>query len=165
MALLLYFKAVVRHWWALMSCAVFTAIGFYVAYANKNNDWTVKAIFAVALMFVFVACFLAWLDEHKIAGKYFDERPQIGLYITSSVGTKEWHENIDNANPPAHFSLQYLDGRIPTQLTFDPISSLKGKFSLRFEGLPFVSGSVRHMLKSERSLRSTTQTSSSPAIE
>jgi hypothetical protein len=64
MVFLLYLKAVGKHWWALMSCAAFTMLGLYIAHANKGNDWVVKGIFALAGGLLFVACFLAWRDEH-----------------------------------------------------------------------------------------------------
>lgn len=67
MELRLYAYAVGKHWWALMSCAAFTFIGFYVAYAGKSNEWTVRAIFCFAMVFLFIAGFLAWRDEyHKL---------------------------------------------------------------------------------------------------
>jgi hypothetical protein len=60
-----YIKAIGKHWWALMSCAAFTIFGLYVAWANKNNGWTVRGIFILAAILLFVACFLAWVDERK----------------------------------------------------------------------------------------------------
>lgn len=60
-----YVKAIGKHWWALMSCAAFTFLGLYIAWANKNTGWTVRGIFGLALALLFVASFLAWLDEHQ----------------------------------------------------------------------------------------------------
>jgi len=37
----------------------------FSAYANKNNNWIVEASFAAAVICVFIACYLAWRDEHK----------------------------------------------------------------------------------------------------
>ena len=65
MVIWLYLKAIGKHWWALMSCAVFTLLGFYISYANKNNDWAVKGVFVLAVLMLFVACFFAWRDEHE----------------------------------------------------------------------------------------------------
>jgi hypothetical protein len=48
-----------------MSCAIFTLLGLYVAVANKGNDWIVRAIFAIAVALLFVACFMAWRDEYR----------------------------------------------------------------------------------------------------
>lgn len=48
-----------------MSCAVFTVFGTVVAYFNKSNAWAVRGIFSVSIVLLFVACFLAWLDQHK----------------------------------------------------------------------------------------------------
>jgi hypothetical protein len=57
--------AVGKRWWALMSCAIFTGLGVFSAYANKNNSWIVEASFAAAVVCLFIACFLAWRDEHR----------------------------------------------------------------------------------------------------
>jgi len=65
MDFLSYLNAVRKHWWPLMSCAVFTVLGLYVAYANKSNDWTVRGIFGAAAALLFVACYQAWLDERR----------------------------------------------------------------------------------------------------
>ena len=60
-----FLKAVGQRWWALMSCAIFTGLGVFSAYANKNNTWIVEASFAAAVVCVFIACYLAWLEEHR----------------------------------------------------------------------------------------------------
>ncbi|MHB2007161.1 MAG: hypothetical protein ACYCOX_03855 [Acidobacteriaceae bacterium] len=65
MAIRLYINAVFKHWWALMSCALFTFLGVYILHANKSNHWAVKATFASAGFCLLVACFLAWNDEHR----------------------------------------------------------------------------------------------------
>ena len=65
MAILLYIKAVGKHWWALMSCALFTILGIYILHENKTNQWAVHATFALAGFCLLIACFLAWLDEHR----------------------------------------------------------------------------------------------------
>jgi hypothetical protein len=51
-----------------MSCAVFTILGLVVAWFNKDNAWTVRGIFTVSGVLLFVAGFLAWLDEHEALG-------------------------------------------------------------------------------------------------
>jgi hypothetical protein len=66
MFLLLWIKAVARHWWALMSCAIFTLIGVYSAYANMSNDWVVRTTLSAAVLCLFIGCFLAWRDEHEM---------------------------------------------------------------------------------------------------
>jgi hypothetical protein len=61
----LFIKAVCKYWWALMSCAFFTLLGLYILHENKSNQWAVNATFILAGFCLFVACFLAWKDEHQ----------------------------------------------------------------------------------------------------
>jgi hypothetical protein len=74
-----FIRAVGKHWWALMSCAIFTGLGVFIAWGNKSNAWAVEASFAAAVICVFIACYLAWRDEHKlfIAEKERNQRPDI----------------------------------------------------------------------------------------
>jgi hypothetical protein len=65
MLLLRFLNAVRKHWWPLMSCAVFTLLGMWVLYANKNNDWALRVTFSAAIFCLFWACFLAWRDKEK----------------------------------------------------------------------------------------------------
>ena len=65
MDFLSYLRAMRKIGWALMSCAVFTFIWFYVAYTNKDNHWTVRALFLTTLALSFVAGFLAWKNERR----------------------------------------------------------------------------------------------------
>jgi hypothetical protein len=82
--------------------------------------------------------------------KYFDERPQMGLYVMGAEGRKAWRQAVDNLDQPVRFFLQHLGGRAATSIRIDPICSLKGNYSLRFDGAPFVSGGpVRYFLKYE----------------
>jgi hypothetical protein len=53
------------HWWSLMSCAVFTAIGTIQAHFQKSNRWLVWAVFVAALFLLFVSSFLAWRDQYR----------------------------------------------------------------------------------------------------
>jgi len=64
MTLLLYFKALCKHWWPLLSCAVFTVIGVYAAATNQSNSWVARASLGAAFLLLLVASFLAWRDEH-----------------------------------------------------------------------------------------------------
>jgi hypothetical protein len=56
--------AVIKYWWASMSCAVFTALGIYLTLAQKSNHWIVVANALLAVLFLVLATFLAWRDEH-----------------------------------------------------------------------------------------------------
>jgi len=48
-----------------MSCAAFTLLGMWVLYANKSNEWTLRAIFGLSVFCLLWACFLAWRDKEK----------------------------------------------------------------------------------------------------
>lgn len=52
-----------------MSCAVFTLLGMWILYAQKSSGWALRATFALAGFCLFVACYLAWRDEHNRAEK------------------------------------------------------------------------------------------------
>lgn len=68
--ILSFAAGLLKRWWALLSCAVFTVIGVYAAATNKANSWIVGATAVAAVaMFVFAA-YLTWNDEH---GKYTAE--------------------------------------------------------------------------------------------
>jgi len=60
----LWFKAFVPYWWALMSCAAFTALSVYAAIKKKGNRWVVIATASLAILFFGVASFEAWDNEH-----------------------------------------------------------------------------------------------------
>ena len=64
MLLWLWFKSVARHWWSLMSCAVFTLIGLYVAYTHQSSEWVVRATISAAALCLLLGCFFSWKDEH-----------------------------------------------------------------------------------------------------
>jgi hypothetical protein len=66
MVIWLYFKAVGKHWWTLMSCAAFTILGTYGIHAKKTDQWIVNSTFAMAAVFLLIGCFLAWIDLHKL---------------------------------------------------------------------------------------------------
>lgn len=66
----LFFVALFRHWWAMMSCAAFTLLGISVAATNKGNAWVVGGSAVFAAIFFVVAAFRTWRDEYT---KYTDE--------------------------------------------------------------------------------------------
>jgi hypothetical protein len=151
MALWLYLKAVVKHWWALMSCALFTLLGLYIAYANKSNDWTVRGILGLAVLLLLVACFLAWRDEHRkvvrlekaieskrdqLQGRYEDNRPVIGMRVTHTIGAANWRDLTSGAL--IKFYVRHLHGRPATSLSPCTVSSLGGNYTLSFFSLPFL---------------------------
>ena len=65
MYLFLYLRAAGKIWWGTMSCAIFTFIGGYAAYANKDNTWIVGALFSTSFILTIVSGFLAWKEKEK----------------------------------------------------------------------------------------------------
>lgn len=59
--------AILKRWWAFMSCAVFTFIGLYSAYAGKSSHWVAVASSFAAIALFLVASYGAWHQEHKRA--------------------------------------------------------------------------------------------------
>jgi hypothetical protein len=63
--LAVFFSGLWIHWWALMSCAAFTILSWYIAAAKKGRVWTIWVTFGIAVSFLFVASYLTWQDTHK----------------------------------------------------------------------------------------------------
>ena len=59
-----YLQTLWVHWWALMSCAVFTVIGVIVLAFNKSNRWALWATFGAAVAMLLWGSFLAWSDQY-----------------------------------------------------------------------------------------------------
>ena len=73
---LLFVKAILRHWWALMSCAVFTFLGIWTAYANKGREWVLWTSGVLAIVFLAVAAYRTWLAEHRRLIETIDEKAE-----------------------------------------------------------------------------------------
>lgn len=61
----LFALALLKHWWALLSCALFTGLGVYAAATNKSNAWVVAGSGVLAFLLFLVAAFMVWRDEHQ----------------------------------------------------------------------------------------------------
>lgn len=90
----LFLKALLGHWWALMSCAAFTFLGVYAAAANKASTWIVAGIGFLAVLFFVVAAFKTWADEHRkcVAEIAKNQKPDIrgeAFDFLSSEGSGE----------------------------------------------------------------------------
>lgn len=129
-----------------MSCALFTVLGAYVFYADKSNKWALGATGAMAVLCLLIACYLAWADEYKKVQRYLDDRPRLGLEISSVFGRKEWQEQADSRNTPAHFRLEHLSGRIPTDVRFDPVQSKRATWTLCFGSESYIKPPVPTLL-------------------
>lgn len=124
--------ALIRKWWALMSCAVFTFLGLYSLVANKSNRWLIGASFVAAAFLFLVAAFLAWNDEHKgkIAAELQlkDEEPKVMFGLLSPV---DW-TNLDSFGEYVFTVTNY--GKRPARyLQIQPVDSAAGVFRLNFE--------------------------------
>lgn len=62
--ILLFGTGLLRRWWAMMSCAAFTALSVYAAATNKANSWVVAGSAVLAVLFFLIAAYLTWKDEH-----------------------------------------------------------------------------------------------------
>jgi hypothetical protein len=87
-----YLRALLKHWWALLSSAVFTGIGVYALLEGKSPEWTAWTTICAGTVLFFVAGFLAWRDEHHRATKAESEveriaqsRPKLLLKESDSV--------------------------------------------------------------------------------
>ncbi|MFZ0319388.1 MAG: hypothetical protein WAL56_09705 [Candidatus Sulfotelmatobacter sp.] len=80
----------VKRWWALMSCALFTVLGTYAAYAGKDGVWVVKATFALAGVCFVIAILQEWWRERgkrlELEAVQFAAKLQIqGRYTSPSL--------------------------------------------------------------------------------
>lgn len=142
-------RAVFRHWWALMSCAIFTLLGAYVFYADKSNKWALWATGGMAIFCLLVACYLAWRDEHIQVVKYAENRPKLALEINSLRGIEEWQKQADERESPVWFWVEHLSGRVATSVNFDALKSSRGAYTLHLTSLSYVKPGPRYVVKYE----------------
>jgi hypothetical protein len=138
-----------------MGSVILSLLSFGVTaweHINARNVGASVFGFLTILLFCFGA-YWAWSEERDrreaIEEKCFDERPKMGLKLISSEGRKAWNDALDSQQPPAQFSMQYLSGRVATAVCFDPIASKNGKYSLRFDAIPYVEGPVQKPMSFE----------------
>jgi hypothetical protein len=155
-----FIRSVSKHLWPLLSCAAFTILGVYGAYSGWTSDWIIKGSLALAGLFLIVACYQTWLAEHRLVSsrdqhiaqieeKYLDDRPRLQFVATSVSGRQSWDRTVGAGESPATFTLQHLSGRAATSVRIDPIPSLLGRFSLRFEDCPVINDPEPRVLKYE----------------
>jgi len=106
-------KAVLKHWWVLMSCAVFTLLGLYGAWANKSNAWVVRGILAAATCLLLWSCFLTWRDEWRNR-TLLETTPGVKEQVTQlSQSVLDYiFERIQNAPPVSTPGYDTSDGRL-----------------------------------------------------
>ena len=91
--------ALIKKWWTLMSCAVFTFVGLYSLVFHKSNLWVVGASIVAGVALFFWAAFLVWNDEHqaRIQELLRVQQPDVGLVW-------DWPENERSAKQPMGYS-------------------------------------------------------------
>jgi hypothetical protein len=60
-----FLAALLKRWWPLMSCAVFTALGLIAALSRRGNAWIIGGTALLAVTFLLYAAFGVWRDEHR----------------------------------------------------------------------------------------------------
>jgi hypothetical protein len=60
-----FVKELFTELWALLSCAVFTALGFYAALTNQSNQWIVKSMVVLACVLALVAFYRIWRRKQR----------------------------------------------------------------------------------------------------
>jgi len=90
MDVLLYLNAVRKHWWPLMSCALFTLLGMWILYADKSNAWALRSTFGIAAFCSFFAGYRAWSEER-------DKRVHLENSLQKPLSLKERTGNISTA--------------------------------------------------------------------
>jgi hypothetical protein len=126
----LFGGALLKRWWALMSCAVFTFIGLYGLILQKSNRWIIGASFFAAIVLFLVAAFLAWNDEHSAKLKLESDviAPKIDLGWGPN-GSPQKHLIIENSGTVDAYDLQIQDVSLTPNLkgTFDQVTRLRPK--------------------------------------
>lgn len=90
-----FVKALLRHWWQLMSCAAFTLLALYSAKTNQPNERVAEALVAIAIVCFVAAAYGAWSDEHD---KLTQLEGQARLHAPSfqfEVGATIWIYNAE----------------------------------------------------------------------
>lgn len=112
-----FLTALVKLWWALMSCAGFTFLGIYAAATNRGNTWIVGGSGVLAALFFGVAAYRAWLYEHN---RYMDEaaknqRPDIQgeafKFSGCGISGEGHNEGVWSANTEVEFEMSLCNHR------------------------------------------------------
>jgi hypothetical protein len=90
----LFFKALFKHWWGLMSCAAFTFAAIFAGFAHKTADWVVGVSCGLGLVFFLIAAYLAWRDEYLRAS-------------TSEKALEGLKRTIEHERAMPHILLEY----------------------------------------------------------
>src|ERR1039458_830362 len=78
----IYLRAVREEVWQLLSCAIFTFLGFYAAFSNKSNQWVVGAMIVAAGFCLVWATYKAWLKTYTVLQKEFEKNVMPNVAVT-----------------------------------------------------------------------------------
>jgi hypothetical protein len=128
---------VIKNWWAFMSCAFWTFAGLWQLSSNPTSWTQIKVFFILAGLSLVLGFLQTIFTEHRkrIAAekKLEAERPRLGVNTHSVEGPKAWAESP----VPVTFTIQHINGRVPTSIHFEPVTSKHRKFALAFNPLPY----------------------------
>jgi len=140
--ILAYLKALGKHLWTLLSCAVFTIIALVAAGTNRSNTWQVWVSVGAAAILLHVASFLVWQDECKKASEAISaldsersrvEQPDIALVwdwlafekkVHDTYGSTEKHILIHNRSREYVYNVQISPILLGKSLTFDRVPEI-----------------------------------------
>jgi hypothetical protein len=134
-SLRLFGAALLKRWWALMSCAIFTFIGLYALFFDKSNHWLIRASFTSAILLFLVSAFLAWNDEHtaKVEGMARTQQPDVALIwdwpedvrkVNTLRGSKEKLIMVHNRSAQYVYNVQIAPVKLRQELSFDLINEI-----------------------------------------
>jgi hypothetical protein len=116
-----------------MSCAVFTLIGLYALIKGKSNAWIIGASLTAAVVFFYVAAFLAWREEYikrlQAEKQLNDEEPRVIFGLVNPL--IEWSSLVGSGEYV--FTLTNCGKRPATYVRVQPVTSLAGTFTIYFE--------------------------------
>jgi len=65
MVIVIFLRALLRHWWALLGSAAFTVISIVAAWREQTSHWVLVSSLTVGAIMFFIAAFRVWNDEHE----------------------------------------------------------------------------------------------------
>ena len=135
-SLRLFSRSIIKKWWALSSCAVFTLLTLYSLVFHKSNEWVIVFYVIALLGLFFWAAFLAWDEEHKARAKAESDfvAPKIDLSwgplpMDFGAPASQNHLFVENSGTVDAYDLQIQDVSLTPNLRgrFDPITRLQPK--------------------------------------
>lgn len=81
-----------------MSCAVFTALAWYVAKTNQPNDWVANSLVAVAALCFLAAAYGAWSDQRdrvtELESRLLIHAPQFEFTVGATLWSYDAEANL-----------------------------------------------------------------------